>query len=1034
MKRMVIAVLVVLCMLSGMTPVLAAPVLEPYTYVFDFENGSVGAWSSYPPSQDTAYDPTIWVKPLYADKKAQNRALYREITPNFEIDTMFGVRKKLDLYVDASSVLTFKCFIKSNRDIGGVRVRFGFADGTMVERTISFSARSTWRDCAIKMSDVISGGSMQKLAAVAFMAFCPNADPENLLRFGVDDVKINGMRESAWKFSSPAVHKLDEWPEYIAGKHFTEGESITISGNPPFNVGSAAVIVSQALTGEITGTFRMKKTDSDWSVSIPLTPGTGITSGMWRVTVKASSKDKKDDTISTDLVFLVRRADAPKTNPRLLMKPGDAPKILDKASSGRMREIWESLQQNASRTRGARKPEEFKYNLDAYDDIYWLPTYGGYIQAISTPSTYIRANGIVYGISGDAEAGDAACRALLMMAKWPSFVHPHILNQGQFTYWPVGQKLADLAIGFDMVCARFTPEERREVADALYSKGVTEVFKEYVRDNRVSSNTSNWIGDVTGGGLLCALAVMNDFKDEDMEPYMTGMLLKLNALIQSIDRDGDYGEGYSYLNHAMHCINVALPALDNTFGIKFPEKLAQSYKFLLYQMDSSTKELYDYGDTVDRLSSMSVFSYLISRYHDPRLKWLYDLAPGRSDVDLLLMDDSVPSQGPEGLPTSVLFRDTGTAVLRSGFGHEDFMVVFRCGAFFNHQHFDQGAFYLSDRGENFLTEVGRSDYYDDPWYQKLVIQPAGHNCILVDRNPESQRHGDLLDDVPAWTNAASVTDFMTFDDGAFVSGRLDPIYRGKLTTLRRNILYCAPRTIVLIDEAVGAGDAREINLRFHAPRKEDITVSGKDASITRADKTLTIRTVSPAGYTSEILKRPPTIYEFGREDAVTMKTRGFLQLSADLGKEATTFVNVLTTDAGVVGGLNERSYGDHVTLSLGNVAYSINTTAGKQYSADGITTDALVYATLSDGFKAMRATKVVSGAGTLLSATAPVSVVVRPGRIVYAAPARTDVTLRLDAKPGQVRLDGKLTKDWNYDKKAGLKLKLSPGSGVIEIQ
>jgi hypothetical protein len=31
------------------------PVLEPFTYSFDFESGSVGSWSSYPPAQDIAY-------------------------------------------------------------------------------------------------------------------------------------------------------------------------------------------------------------------------------------------------------------------------------------------------------------------------------------------------------------------------------------------------------------------------------------------------------------------------------------------------------------------------------------------------------------------------------------------------------------------------------------------------------------------------------------------------------------------------------------------------------------------------------------------------------------------------------------------------------------------------------------------------------------------------------------------------------------------------------------------------------------------
>ncbi len=52
-----------------------SPVLEPFTYSFDFESGSVGSWSSYPPAQDIAYDPTIWVKKISAFSKHRNQLL-----------------------------------------------------------------------------------------------------------------------------------------------------------------------------------------------------------------------------------------------------------------------------------------------------------------------------------------------------------------------------------------------------------------------------------------------------------------------------------------------------------------------------------------------------------------------------------------------------------------------------------------------------------------------------------------------------------------------------------------------------------------------------------------------------------------------------------------------------------------------------------------------------------------------------------------------------------------------------------------------
>ncbi len=65
--------------------------LEGVSWTADFESGSVGAWSSYPPAQDTAYDPSIWVK---AVEGRSGLCLVREIIPHTPDAHVFGVRKK----------------------------------------------------------------------------------------------------------------------------------------------------------------------------------------------------------------------------------------------------------------------------------------------------------------------------------------------------------------------------------------------------------------------------------------------------------------------------------------------------------------------------------------------------------------------------------------------------------------------------------------------------------------------------------------------------------------------------------------------------------------------------------------------------------------------------------------------------------------------------------------------------------------------------------------------------------------------------
>jgi len=130
------------------------------------------------------------------------------------------------------------------------------------------------------------------------------------------------------------------------------------------------------------------------------------------------------------------------------------------------------------------------------------------------------------------------------------------------------------------------------VPRAAKPAGADELFfnSPYVIPKRVSSNTSNWIADVTGGGILCSLAIMDDYRDEDLEPYLTGMILKLNELIMEyFDRDGGYGEGFMYLNHAMYCLNAVLPAHDRTYGVRFPQKLYKYLDSVLYVFDPETR-------------------------------------------------------------------------------------------------------------------------------------------------------------------------------------------------------------------------------------------------------------------------------------------------------------------------------------------------------------------------------------------------------------------------------------------------------------
>jgi hypothetical protein len=334
----------------------AKTIIEPYTYYEDFESGSVGPWSSYPPAQDTAYDPTIWVK--HTDKDSGNRALFREITPNYEIDYVFGMRKKLDLFVDRSSNLSFKCSVKSNRDIEGIRIRFSFGDGIMVEKVMLYKNLLSWTELRVPMAEIISENTPRQLTGIAFMAVCPKADPENLLRFGIDDVKLECKRPVQWHFLKPEVHKLEEWSDFIAASHFREGEKITFECEAPFKTRAVAIQIQRVFTNEKGGIYPLKPTPGGgWNLEIPLDSRSGITPGLWRAHILSSTHN--GDTISSSLVFLVKPKKEPSGHPRLFMTAEEKSTLLSRVSSGHLKEIWDYLQKDAQKKRETIKIEDF---------------------------------------------------------------------------------------------------------------------------------------------------------------------------------------------------------------------------------------------------------------------------------------------------------------------------------------------------------------------------------------------------------------------------------------------------------------------------------------------------------------------------------------------------------------------------------------------------------------------------------------------------------------------------------------------------
>ncbi len=551
------------------------------------------------------------------------------------------------------------------------------------------------------------------------------------------------------------------------------------------------------------------------------------------------------------------------------------------------------------------------YDIDQFPDKDWvasLPAW--YTDRIMLFREALFTNSVTYLTGRDDAAGPFIKALLLKLAPWPGWNHPWMEARGFHTYYPLGEFADAFAMAYDTVFGLMSEEERRSVRDGLLRNYVKPAFRTYVEHNQITTNSSNWISHIAGGALVSLLAIARDDPGlGDLEPWFSGFLLKMHKYISTVfGRDGSYGEGFRYYNFAMQSLARALPPLERLFNIDLSGPMAGSFLETLWTSIIPRNMSFGFGDTEAYLKQeaqawwigsdngpMNGWSWLLQKTRDPDLAWLYRGLKEFDTVQEALHETvNIPARDPSSLGTVRFFPEVGTAVFRSGWNEDDFLFVFRSGPFYNHQHMDQGSFYLADRGEVFLEERydGEHHYYDDPVYRTHAIQPISHNTILIDRNPQSQRVGDPKGFAAGLTDQARFESYLDADGLAFVTGDIGRLYKDKIARLRRHVLFIKPRLVVLVDEALPADSDAEVNLLFHTRWKKDIGLGPASVSFTKPGGTLYLYPILPEKVLKEVLREPHFLHQYAAKPLVE---RGYLQISAPTANRRLILANLLTS-------------------------------------------------------------------------------------------------------------------------------------------
>ena len=1012
-------------------------------YHESFDNRELNAWASYPPNQDTAYDPYVYpgtIKP--AD---QNICLVAKVQPPWSQTQRIGAVKRLDLTFDRSSSISFRYFIKTAFDCSALTVHLPTTDNARYIFTIKNPLAMQWEDCHISWDDILSqneGLSNREqftLSALAIQAEFPETDPDMPIYLGLDDIEIHALKMPEFTFTTPKMHVLSEWKERIPDKHYRVGDTLTIEG-------SYENIAADALTLSITPFLDRTKTVYEgalkkssggrWRSKDIQIAAKRFTPGFYRGEI--SAKSKRELLSTTSFTLLVVSENASQKHPRLLYNSDEIPALRERLNDTKFADVRRHIAEDAVEYRKTVTPDKTVYDFNQFPEKGWLESIQEWAGSIREPREALFHNALAHSLLEDGDAGPYCRDMMLALARFPEWNHPWMENRGFHTYYPLGQFAESFSIAYDLAWNEMSESERREVRQGLVNNFIRPAYESYVVDDLVTSNSSNWIAHIVGGALVAVAAIYGDDADYgDCEPWLSGLLLKQHKYItHAFGRDGSYGEGFRYFNFAMQSFAKTLPVIDRLFNIDFSGPMREGHLETLWTTNYGNNLTFSFGDTEPYLKQestarwigsqngpMNSWAWLVEKTGDPVLAWLYHHLKDYDTIQELLHEtDAVPVKAPDTLGNVKFFHDVGTAVFRSGWDADDFLFVFRSGPFYNHQHMDQGSFFLADYGRIFLEERydGEHHYYDDPIYRSHTIQTIGHNSILIDRNPQSQKTGDPANFAIGMNDQAELSSWLDTESFAFAAGDLERVYFRDVEKIRRNVLYIKPRTILLVDEIHPAGGDIEASLIFRSKWMKDIALHDGFSTFHKDGGTLFAYHLTAPSTSIAKISEPHQKSQFKLRP---LKERGYLQVSAKTDGKALVMGTILSAtpntsapDLTVDGG-NAKIESPEKTI-LVSVARDENAVTLNDYSSDGVF---LALDTQTGEVITSAATQLERQGKALITLDSPatLSYSEQAGKLTLSCHLKkaSTLTLFVQEKPRHISINGEQVRKIKYNRK-----------------
>lgn len=320
-----------------------------------------------------------------------------------------------------------------------------------------------------------------------------------------------------------------------------------------------------------------------------------------------------------------------------------------------------------------------------------------------------------YRMTGDVRYADRAAVEMEAVCRFTDWNPTHFLD--------VGEMVMALAIGYDWLYDRLSPELRRTVREAILEKG----FK--AAEDRKNAwfyrATNNWNAVCNSGLTLGALAIFED-EPEAAEAIIEKCLETNPKTMVCYGPDGGYPEGFGYWGYGTSFEVLLIASLESALGsdnglTQIPGFLP-SARFMQY-MTAPSGDCFCFSDSPCKAEANMMIFWFARKLNDLSVLWLEKgylnqpdthFAEDRLLPSLLVFASQVDLDAvrPPKRKTWVNRGQTPLYIYRGGWKSpsDTYLGVKGGTASTSHAHMDAGSFVYEKSGVRWSMDLGMQSY------------------------------------------------------------------------------------------------------------------------------------------------------------------------------------------------------------------------------------------------------------------------------------------------------------------------------------